>query len=260
MVQVNFDQIRPATLLDLSRLGELQSWELIDGGRVVRLGAGVTYTRIINELSVELPGLAAAARTVGSPQIRNAGTVGGNLGTASPAGDSHPPLLASRARIEAESVRGSRLIPIDDFFVGPKRQGLVDDELIRAVHIPVATGPQQFAKIGQRNAMVIATTSLAVHLDVSGQRVGTGIGSAGPTPLRALPAEALIEDVLSGIWQAPGDLQPDVAGEFGRLVSESASPIDDVRGTADYRRHALSVLGRRLLQWAWVDLKKAGRS
>jgi CO/xanthine dehydrogenase FAD-binding subunit len=260
MVGINFDQIRPSTLLDLSRLRELQTWELVDGGRTVRLGAGVTYARIISELATELPGLATAARTVGSPQIRNAGTVGGNLGTASPAGDSHPVLLATRAMVEAESVRGSRLIPIDNFFVGPKRNALEEDELIGAIRIPVATGPQQFAKIGQRNAMVIATTSFAVCIDVAGRRVGTGIGSAGPTPLRAAAAEALAEDALSNGWKTPGDLDDDLANEFGRLVSVAASPIDDVRGTAEYRRHALSVLGRRLLSWAWADLKEVGRS
>jgi CO/xanthine dehydrogenase FAD-binding subunit len=259
MVEINFDRIRPTTLLDLSQVRDLQNWDVIEGGRTVRLGAGVTYTRIINELSTQLPGLAAAARTVGSPQIRNAGTVGGNLGTASPAGDAHPPLLASRAHVEVESVRRGRIIPIDDFFLGPKYNAVDDDELIRSVHIPVATGPQQFAKIGQRNAMVIATTSFAVSLDTVEQRVGTGIGSAGPTPLRATAAEALAKDALAGRWETPGDLNDDVAGAFGRLVSEAASPIDDVRGTADYRRHALSVLGRRLLKWAWGDLKKAGR-
>lgn len=256
MVGINFDQIRPTTLLDLSRLGELQTWEL--SGRTIRLGAGLTYTRIINELAAELPGLALAARTVGSPQVRNAGTVGGNLGTASPAGDSHPPLLASRAEVEVGSIRGSRLIPIDDFFVGPKRNALEDDELIRAVHIPVATGPQQFAKIGQRNAMVIATASFALSIDVVGRRAGTGIGSAGPTPLRVVSGEALVEDALSGRWESPGPLDYDLADEFGRLVAEAASPIDDVRATADYRRHTLSVLGRRLLQWVWVDLMKGG--
>jgi CO/xanthine dehydrogenase FAD-binding subunit len=259
MVEINFDRLRPTTLLDLSTLRDLQTWEIVDDGQSVRLGAGVTYTRIINELSTQLPGLAAAARTVGSPQIRNAGTVGGNLGTASPAGDAHPPLLASRAHVEVESVRGGRLIPIDDFYLGPKCNAVDDDELIRTVHIPVATGPQQFAKIGQRNAMVIATTSFAVSLDTVEQRVGTGIGSAGPTPLRATAAEAFVEDALAGRWETPGDLDEDVADAFGRLVSEAASPIDDVRGTADYRRHALSVLGRRLLNWAWSDLRKQGR-
>lgn len=254
MVEINFDRIRPATLLDLSRLQEIKSWEAVDGGRTVRLGAAVTYTRIVEELQDRLPGLAAAARTVGSPQIRNAGTVGGNLGTASPAGDSHPPLLASRASVEVASVRGSRIIGIDDFFLGPKTNSVENDELIRAVLIPVATGPRHFSKIGPRNAMVIATTSFAISLDPAGRRVGTGIGSAGPTPLRAVEAEAVAAGALADKWGTGGDLDAGLADEFGRLVASAASPIDDVRGTADYRRHALEVLGGRLLRWAWSDL------
>jgi CO/xanthine dehydrogenase FAD-binding subunit len=155
-----------------------------------------------------------------------------------------------------ESIRGSRLIGIDDFFVGPKRNAMGGDELIRAVHIPVAAGPQQFAKIGQRNAMVIATVSFALSIDVAARRVGTGIGSAGPTPLRAAAAEAMLEAALT--WDSPEPLDHSLADEFGRLVANAASPIDDVRGTAVYRRHALSVLGRRLLGWVWAELGNGG--
>ena len=195
MVDINFGRARPAGLLDLASVQGLDSWELIDGGRTVRIGAGVSFTRIIDELSHLCPALAQAARTVGSPQIRNRGTVAGNLATASPAGDAHPVLVASWAQVEAESVRMPRLIDIDDFFVGPKRSALEPDELIRAVRIPAATGPQQFAKVGPRNAMVIATASFALNLDVAGRRVGTGIGSAGPTPLRARDAERMLEEM-----------------------------------------------------------------
>ena len=148
-----------------------------------------------------------ASRTIGSPQIRNRGTVGGNLGTASPAGDAHPPLLAARAIVELESVTGPRLVPIDDFFVGPKRSVLGPDELIRAVRIPVADGPQQFSKIGPRNAMVIATTSFALCVDRGDRRIGTGIGSAGPTPLRAERAEALVAEAVDGVGR-PGPTRP----------------------------------------------------
>ncbi len=150
-------------LLDLTHVAEVAGWDRSDGE--IRLGAGVPYARIITELAAEMPALAIASRTVGSPQIRNRATVAGNLGTASPAGDAHPPLLATGATVEAESVRGLRLIPIDDFFLGVKRQALADDELIRAVRVPVARGPQQFAKIGTRNAMVIAVCTVAVALD-----------------------------------------------------------------------------------------------
>ena len=255
MVDINFGRARPAGLLDLTSVEGFDSWELIEEGRTVRIGAGVSFTRIIDELGHLCPALAQAARTVGSPQIRNRGTVAGNLATASPAGDAHPVLLASWARVEVESLRGPRLIDIDDFFVGPKRSALNPDELIRAVRIPAATGPQQFAKVGPRNAMVIATASFALNLDVAARRVGTGIGSAGPTPLRARDAEQMLEEALTDRWDAPGAVGDGVPGRFGALVAEAASPIDDVRGSAAYRRHALSVLARRCLTWALDDLE-----
>ncbi len=258
MVRINFGRARPAGLLDLTALEEgFDCWELIEDGRTVRIGAGVSFTRIIDELGHLCPALAQAARTVGSPQIRNRGTVAGNLATASPAGDAHPVLLASWAQVEVESLRGPRLIDIDDFFVGPKHSALDPDELIRAVRVPAATGPQQFAKIGPRNAMVIATASFAVNLDVADRRVGTGIGSAGPTPLRARDAERMLGEALADLWDAPGRIGERVAREFGDLVAGAASPIDDVRGSAAYRRHALSVLARRCLTWALADLGEA---
>src|SRR3981189_1104416 len=106
MVEINFDRTRPAAIIDLTRVAELDEWGSDDG--LLRIGAGVTYTRIIDELSDRLPGLAMASRTVGSPQIRNRGTIGGNPGSASPAGDAHPPLLASAAMVELDSVSGRR--------------------------------------------------------------------------------------------------------------------------------------------------------
>jgi CO/xanthine dehydrogenase FAD-binding subunit len=244
MVELNFDLRRPAVLLDLGRIKALKDWDAAEGA--VRLGAAVTYTRIIADLADRLPALAMAARTVGSPQIRNRATVGGNLGTASPAGDAHPVLLATGAVVEAESVRGVRLIPIGDFFTGVKRNALASDELIRAVSIPEAAGPQQFSKVGSRNAMVIAVCSFAVALDVSRRVVGTGIGSAGPRPLTAPAAELFLADELD--WDRL-TASADVAEHFGRLVAEAASPIDDVRGTAGYRRHALATLAVRTLCW-----------
>jgi len=239
----------PAALLDLTGVVELTEWGRADGH--VRIGATVTYSRIIDELAAECPGLAAASRTVGSPQIRNRGTVAGNLGTASPAGDAHPPLLATGAVVEVESVRGRREIAIDDFFLGVKRNALAPDELIRAVRVPVAPGPQQFAKVGPRNAMVIAVCTVAVALDPVRRAVGTGIGSAAPTPRRSTAAEACAADLP---WASAGPLDEDLVREFGAKVAAAAAPIDDVRSTADYRRHALSVLAGRALRWAWQDL------
>jgi CO/xanthine dehydrogenase FAD-binding subunit len=259
MVELNFDVRRPAALLDLTRVPELTGWSCEEGR--VRLGAGVTYTRLIAELAGPLPGLALAARTVGSPQIRNRGTVGGNLGAASPAGDCHPPLLATGAVIEVASVRGTRTIPADGFFTGVKRNALEPDELIAAVLIPAAAGPQQFSKIGTRNAMVIAVASFAVALDPGRKAVGTGIGSAAPTPRRAAAAEAFLAGALdeAGLWESRGDLPEDVAAEFGVLAAAAASPVDDVRGTAAYRRHGLAVMARRTLAWAWHSYQGEGR-
>ncbi|NUP53776.1 MAG: xanthine dehydrogenase family protein subunit M [Catenulispora sp.] len=244
MVELNFELRRPPALLDLGRIRALKDWEVCDGH--VRLGAAVTFARIISALADRLPALATAARTVGSPQIRNRATIGGNLGTASPAGDAHPVLLATGAVVEAESVRGVRTIPVGDFFTGVKRNALEPDELIRAVRIPETAGPQQFAKVGSRNAMVIAVCSFAVALDLERRTVGTGIGSAGPRPLTAPAAE----DFLAGALDWDGlAVSEDAAERFGALVAAAASPIDDVRGTAAYRRRALAVMAVRTLRW-----------
>jgi CO/xanthine dehydrogenase FAD-binding subunit len=255
MVELNFDRHRPPALLDLNRVEELTGWEQTNG--TIRLGAGVTYTRTIAELGDKLPGLAMAARTVGSPQIRNRGTVAGNLGAASPAGDSHPALLASGAVVEVESVRGARQVPVDTFYTGVKRNVLAPDELIRATLIPVATGPQQYSKIGTRNAMVIAVAAFGLALHPGEQRVGTGIGSAAPTPRRARDAEDYVAEALAagGYWDTRDPVPDTVATRFGDLVASAASPIDDVRGSARYRAHALSVMARRTLIWAWNEFR-----
>jgi CO/xanthine dehydrogenase FAD-binding subunit len=260
MVELNFDRRRPGALLDLGRVAELREWS-VDDGRV-RLGAGVTYHRVIAELGDRLPGLAMASRTVGSPQIRMRGTVGGNLGSASPAGDAHPPLLAADAVVEAESTaRGTRMIPAAEFFTGVKRNALEPDELISAVLIPSAAGPQQFSKVGTRNAMVIAVSAFACALHPDRQAVGTGIGSAAPTPLRAVDAEQFLAGELAsaGLWDSRGDLPELMARAFGDRVAAAASPIDDVRGTAAYRRHSLAVMARRTVTWAWAEYQRDDR-
>jgi CO/xanthine dehydrogenase FAD-binding subunit len=249
MVELNFDHRRPGALLDLTRIEELSGWSEADG--TVTFGAGLPYTRLIDELGTALPGLAMASRTVGSPQIRNRGTVGGNLATASPAGDTHPVLLACDAVIEVASVRGRRTIPVAEFYLGVKRSALAPDELIVAVHIPRATGPQQFSKVGTRNAMVIAVCAFGLALHPADRRVGAAIGSAAPTPRRATAAEEFLAGELD--WESPRPLADSVRQRFGELVASAASPIDDVRGSAAYRVHALSVLAKRTLGWAWQE-------
>jgi CO/xanthine dehydrogenase FAD-binding subunit len=252
MVEMNFGRARPEAMLDLTRVEELTRWDRDNGE--LRVGSGVTYTRAIDELGDELPGLAIASRTVGSPQIRNRGTIGGNLGSSSPAGDALPPLYASNAQVEVASTRGARRIPIEDFITGPKRNALEPDELIAAILVPTASGPQQFSKIGTRNAMVIAVCSLSVHLWPAQRSVKACIGSAGPTPIRASDAEAFIAGELD--WESRAPLSASAASEFGRLVEAAARPIDDVRGTAAYRHHALGVLARRALKWTWDEYRE----
>jgi CO/xanthine dehydrogenase FAD-binding subunit len=257
MVALNFDRARPPAILDLTRVPDLRDWGADDGR--LRIGAGVTYTRLIDELGDRLPGLAIASRTVGSPQIRNRGTVGGNLATASPAGDGLPPLYVSDAEVELASATGTRRVPVAEFVTGPKRQAARDDELIAAFHLPAATGPQQFSKIGTRNAMVIAVCSLSLAIWPERRAVCACIGSAGPTPIRAAEAEAFAAGVLEeeGLWESGGALSVAALARFGELVAAAAAPIDDVRGSAAYRRHALAVLARRTLTWAWEEQRCA---
>jgi CO/xanthine dehydrogenase FAD-binding subunit len=227
LVALNFDQLRPERLLNLNEVEELRGWSRDDGSH--RLGAGLTYTELMQgSLADELPALAEASRTVGSPQIRNRGTIGGNLGTASPAGDALPPLLVEDAEVELASVRGSHRVPLGEFLVGPKRNTLADDELIAAVLVSPSGQPQTFMKVGPRNAMVIAVCSLSLVADHERGELRAAYGSAGP---------------VVGLVRAPID-----DGDFAELVAGAASPIDDVRGTAAYRRHALRVLTRRALE------------
>ncbi|HWD01387.1 MAG TPA: FAD binding domain-containing protein [Amycolatopsis sp.] len=273
MVEINFDRAdgqrgkeqrgkehRPEALLDLNRVRELFGHDVVDGR--IRIAAATPYARIIAELGERLPGLAMAARTVGSPQIRNRGSVGGNLGAASPAGDSHPALLAAGAEVELASVRGTRRLPAEEFYTGVKRNVLAPDELITAVHLAPASGPQQFSKVGTRNAMVIAVCAFGLAVHPVEQRVRTGVGSAAPTPRRALRAEEFLAGELAaeGQWERPRALADSVKGRFGELVAGAAAPIDDVRGSADYRRHALAVLARRTLTWAWTEYCEGRRS
>jgi len=188
MVQVNFDRIRPRALLDLSRVEELRGWGRDNG--VVQVGAGMTFTRIARELQ-EFGSLAEASRAVGSPQIRNRATIGGNLATASPAGDSIPVLAAYGAVVVVAGPGGrTRRIPWDEFLIGPKRTTLAPDELIVRVEWRPVAGPGSFAKVGPRNAMVIAVAGVCLQLDEAGRNVRLALGSVGPTVLRAPRAES----------------------------------------------------------------------
>ncbi|HEY7603256.1 MAG TPA: FAD binding domain-containing protein [Gaiellaceae bacterium] len=228
MVELNFDRRRPEVLVNLNEVSELRGWSRDDGG--LRLGSGLTYAEAMEApLSELLPALAEASRTVGSPQIRNRGTLGGNLGTASPAGDALPPLLVEGASVELASVRGVRTLPLREFLVGPKRNAAAPDELIAAVRVVPSGAPQTFMKVGPRNAMVISVCSLAVVADRERGELRGSFGSAGP---------------VAGLVVCPIA----EAESFAERVVAASSPIDDVRGSGRYRRHALGVLARRALE------------
>jgi len=259
MVLLNFDRLRPPALLEISRLPELRTWRREDGAFF--LGAGVTYSRIVSTLT-EFKPLVEASRSVGSPQIRNRGTVGGNLGTASPAGDALPVLAAYDAEIVLiKAGRKTRSLPWHQFFVGPKKTVLAPDELILGARWTMTRGPGSFSKVGTRNAMVIAVASLCLVLDETRRQVRVALGSVGPTVLRAPEAEAFAAKALAaaGTWEDPRAPLPAAAlEEFGTRVAAAARPIDDVRGTANYRRHACRILGRRALTWALEDRRLQG--
>jgi CO/xanthine dehydrogenase FAD-binding subunit len=245
MVEVNFGHRRPTAVVSVSRIAALKGWQhdLIDG--TVRIGAGVTYTELMEQpLASLVPALAEAARTVGSPQIRNAGTIGGNLATCSPAGDALPVLSALDATVELASATGRRELSIHDFMVGVKRTALAPGEMIVATTVPVLGGGQCYAKVGVRNAMVISTASAALVTDPEARFVRIALGAVGPTIIRARYAESWIADRVD--WNGAPVID-EVAHEFGERVAAEARPIDDHRSTAAYRRHAVSVLARRLL-------------
>jgi CO/xanthine dehydrogenase FAD-binding subunit len=246
MVEVNDGRRSLDHVLAIGQIPEL-SGVRVDGDVLV-IGSAVTYTQLEASAVAELaPALAYAARTVGSPQIRNVATIGGNLATASPAGDTLPVLLALGATVELAAVTGRRLVPVDAFFVGPKRSVLRPDELVTSVRVPVLRGPQDYLKVGVRNAMVIAVASLAIAVDFDARTIGVGLGSVGPTPLAA--PEACQWLCARGRWHDDRLAVADAdAEQFVALVESAAHAIDDHRSTAQYRRRAIGVLARRALR------------
>ena len=249
MVDLNFGRKRPERVIVIDRLGELAH---LERNGQVRMGAGVTYTRMLTE-DVGSAALREAARTVGSPQIRNAGTLGGNIATSSPAGDTLPVLAALDATIVLRSKSGERRVKFTEFMTGPKKNVRRADELVVGAEWDDAGPAQTFMKVGTRNAMVIAVAGMALVIDRARRRVGVGLGSCGPTILRADDAERFAAALLeTNEWEPRGSPTDAELSEFGRLVAGAARPIDDQRGTAAYRRHVLAVMGARALARVWT--------
>ena len=248
MVEVNYDHRRPTAVMSLRRVDELRGWHR-HGDRLT-VGAGLRYVDMLeSEFEVSAPALAQAARTVGSPQIRNTGTIGGNVATASPAGDTLPVLYALDAEVTVSSTRGDRVVPIQELIVGPKRTTLAPDELIVSISIPVSKGPQEFLKIGVRNAMVIAVASVALIVDGDNRHIGCALGSVGPTIIHCSEAEAMAEAEID--WDRLHLPDPRVYETFGAMCAAASSPIDDHRSTSRYRRHGVYVLATRALMRAF---------
>ncbi len=230
MVGMNLRHERPRVVVSLRRVEALRDVESD------WIGAGVTF-RVLERSPHRA--LAQLARTVGSPQIRNVATLGGNLGTASPAGDSLPFLLAADARVHLRTLRcGERAVPVAEFLLGPKRHDRQPGELITGVRLHASPAdPQAFAKVGPRSAMVIAVASACVIRSESGWRLA--VGSVAPTVIRVPEAEALL------------DVGPRIPADFAAIelaVADRVRPIDDHRSTAAYRRRAVAVLARRCVE------------
>jgi CO/xanthine dehydrogenase FAD-binding subunit len=253
MVEVNdghrtSDQLQDVVVVN--RVPELCTWQF--DGSTLKLGAGIRYAEIERDpIAGWVPALAQAARTVGSPQIRHAATIGGNVATCSPAGDGLPVLRALDAVVHLASASSTRDVPFADFMVGPKRTVLAPGELITAVSVPVLHGFQGYAKVGVRNAMVIANASAALVVDVPGRSVRLALGSVGPTILRVPD----VEEVVAGAADFDaGRLDERTLARCRELASAASRPIDDHRSTAAYRRHAVGVLTGRLLRRAFPDV------
>lgn len=230
MVEVNFGHANPRSVVSLRDVADLDTF---DGSSI---GGGVTYASMERG---PIPALAEAARTVGSPQIRSVGTIGGNVATASPAGDTLPVIAALDGSIVLGSTAGTRTLPWHDFFTGVKATARRPDELVVSVDLPDDPPPAQaFSKIGVRNAMVISMVSACVTRRDDGSTT-VAMGAVAPTPIRAHEAEAFIAGVES----------PDGAAldRFTELVRSEVRPISDHRGTEAYRRHAAGVIARRAL-------------
>jgi CO/xanthine dehydrogenase FAD-binding subunit len=251
MVAVNAGWLRFESVVALRAVDALKQVDVDADLGHVRIGSGVTYTRLLaDDVVATVPALAQAARTVGSPQIRNAGTIGGNLATASPAGDTLPVLVALDATVEVASVAGRRTVPVHELLTGPKRTSLGPRELITAVTVPLVRGHQEYRKVGVRNAMVIAVASVAAVVDLDRRSVAIGLGSVGPVPLRAPAAEAWLAGRLRWDDDGVGLEEPADLERFAEMVGGAARPIDDHRGTATYRRHAVGVMAGRCLRAA----------
>lgn len=249
MVEINFNHRKPTDVLALRRVTEIRSYSISADKSRIMIGAGLPYQQMEHgEIAQLLPALAQAARTVGSPQIRAAGSIGGNLGTCSPAGDALPVLSALDAVINLRSETTSRDIAVHDFMVGVKRNSRLPGELIVSATLPIIDGWQGYAKVGVRNAMVISVASCCLVVDHSLGLIKVALGAVGPTIIRCRETEQWLASQID--LKTISTVAPNLLKEFGERIANESKPIDDHRSTAAYRRHAVATLSRRLLMRA----------
>jgi CO/xanthine dehydrogenase FAD-binding subunit len=221
-----------------------------DAAEIYVCGPGTTFAQLAH---LPVRTLAAAARSVGGPQIRNRGTIGGNLATASPAGDGSTALLALDARVEVQNLDSSRVIPLRNFFLDYRKTALAPDEMIVRVAFP-ATWLSGWRKLGKRGAMNISTVCCA--LGVSDSRcVHVAFGSVGPYPLRAEKTAQYLTDALKADTTAFAD--PCVLQRAAELAQAEVRPIDDFRASADYRRAMSGALLQKVMRQLAQDLSPA---
>ena len=249
MVEINFNHRKPTDVIALRRVDEIRGYSFSTDRSKVIVGSGMPYQKMEHgEIAELLPALAQAARTVGSPQIRAAGSIGGNLGTCSPAGDALPVLSALDAVVNLRTETSSRDVVIHDFMLGVKRNARQPGELIISVTLPIINGWQGYSKVGVRNAMVISVASCCLVVDRSLGSIKVALGAVGPTIIRCRETEQWLAKQVD--LKTISSISANLLNEFGDRIANESKPIDDHRSTAAYRRHAVATLSRRLLMRA----------
>ena len=233
--------LRPGWVIDLKRVTELQPSVGI-AENSMRITATTVLTDIIEDQRVRdrFPALVDAAATVGSAQIRNRATLIGNICHASPAADTAPPLLVYGASVNVASMRGTRRVSLNEFFVGPRKTVLQPGELVTSIDLPLPAGPRAatFARITRRRGVDLATISLCCMVEATG-RTQFAYGAVGPRPFLVADESGLLADPNAG------DAAKD---EVLRRMLTQANPISDVRGSREYREAMLLVMSRRALR------------
>ncbi len=232
------------TLIDITKIQGLDRiYEDKEG--VIHLGPLVTHNHVLSSTLIREKAFALlqACWEVGSPQIRNRGTVAGNLATASPANDTISPLIAFDAKLKLRSVRGERTVPLSEFYLGVRKTVMEPDELIVDIYFDGLKPGQKsyYIKSALRRAQAISVINLSVLLDIEENSIKDAkitLGAAAPTIIRALKAEKYLRGKL---------LDEQLIFETATLIEESARPISDIRGSADYRSYMIGVLGKRAL-------------